>query len=578
MQLPGYAFFSSALVLAGLAACSPDQPPHQAPAVVRPPVEAPAPVRPAPPPVASPPAHPGAAVGRRGASAPHAPARWVRRPAQPVQSTASRAVARREEPDLELGGEDTLAAGLVPAAPVNYSDLPTFCAQSAPPEQAFVVRPGRDTVLLGQRGTRLVIPARAFDVPAGSGPVTLIMREFYSTADIVLAGLGTRAGLDVLETGGMLHLYAAANGQTVHLRPDKQLLVQLPTQRQLPGMSLYEGVSADVSHAPDWRLAGTGTPAGPRLNAARPTADRAALGEWVKLHPPKSPRWPYFEKDKQLLKEYARQLPNAKADQAHLRRKRTVSKEEQRLLKDLSQENHMAIRHALMIDVEVDSAGVLQKSELVLGDSVLGAKVLAFVRQLPTQRAASFISALPRGRRTMSRARGVFSVLYARSGRQLVGFNWLVMDKQLEEELARDVQRRRAVFARQFSSASTPLTLASGLYYELTAGGLGWINCDRLLDPGPRILYTVATPDPATVVSLVFKGQRSILASTRSEGGAAIFEQVPGGQAATVVALRREKGITYLATSGVSLGQPAAPALSFHPVTLEQLRTELAQL
>ncbi|QKG58679.1 hypothetical protein GKZ68_19810 [Hymenobacter sp. BRD128] len=248
------------------------------------------------------------------------------------------------------------------------------------------------------------------------------------------------------------------------------------------------------------------------------------------------------------------------------------------MLKDLSQENHTPIRRALLIDVEVDSAGVLQKSELVMGDSVLAAKVLAFVRQLPTQRAASFISALLHGKRTASRARGVFSVLYARSGRQLVGFNWLVMDKQLQEELARNAQRRRAAFAKQFNNASTPLTLASGLYYELAAGGLGWINCDRLLAPGPRIRYTVATPDPCTVVSLVFKGQRSILASSRTGGSAAIFEQVPGGQAATVVALRREKGITYLATSGVSLGQTAQPTLSFHPVTLAQLRTALAQL
>ena len=466
-----------------------------------------------------------------------------------------------------------------PASLATDSDLPAFCAQAAPQGQEFVAWPGRDTVLLGRQGTRLVIPGRAFDVPANSGPITLTVREFYSTADIVLAGLGTRAGLDVLETGGMLHLYAAANGQTVHLRPDKQLLVQLPTRQQLPGMNLYEGVSTDASHAPDWQLAGTGALAlGTNLNAANPTANRAALGEWVKLHPPKSPRWPYFEKDKQLLKEYARQLPNSKADQARLRRKRTVSKEEQRLLKDLSQENHTAIRHAIMVDVVVDSAGVLQRAELLQGDSVLGAKVLGFVRQLPTQRAASFISTLPRGKRTASLSRGVFSVLYARWGRQLVGFSWLVMDKQLQEELDKDVQRRRAVFAKQFTSASTALTIDSGLYYELAAGGLGWINCDRLLDPGPRILYTVATPDPTTVVSLVFKGQRSILASSRTEGSSAIFEQVPDGQTATVVALRREKGITYLATSGVSLSPTAAPALSFHPVTLEQLRTELAQL
>jgi hypothetical protein len=465
----------------------------------------------------------------------------------------------------------------MPAVAPADSDLPAFCAQAAPQGQVFRVRPGRDTVLLGQQGTRLVIPGRAFDVPPGSGAVTLTMREFYTTADIVLTGLGTRAGADVLETGGMLHLYAAANGQTVHLRAGMQLLVQLPTRQLLPGMRLYEGISADASHAPNWQLPGTGALVG-SLNGANPTADPAALGEWVKLHPPKSPRWPYFEKDKQLLKEFARLAPSSKEDQARLRRKRTIAKEEQQQLKELSRLNHTAIRHAILIDVLVDSAGVLQKSELVQGDSVLGAKMLSFVRQLPTQRAASFISTLPHGGRTASQARGTFSVLYARSGKQLVGFNWLLMDKQLQEELAKDVQRRRAVFARQFNSASTPLTLESGLYYELAAGGLGWINCDRLLEPGPRIEFAVQAPGPATVVSLVFKGQRSILASSRTDGSTAVFEQVPSGQAATIVALRRENGVTYLATSSVSLGQAAQPALQFRPVSLAELRTELAQL
>jgi len=137
----------------------------------------------------------------------------------------------------------------------------------------------------------------------------------------------------------------------------------------------------------------------------------------------------------------------------------------------------------------------------------------------------------------------------------------------------------RAEFARQFKSKkSAPLTLDGGLYYELVAGGLGWINCDRLLDPGPRIEFAVQAPTPATVVSLVFKGQRSILASSRTEGSSAVFEQVPSGQAATIVALRREKGITYLATTAVSLGQAAPLDLQFRPVTLEQLRTELASL
>jgi hypothetical protein len=463
----------------------------------------------------------------------------------------------------------TLAAS---APDSTDNNLQAFCAQAAPTVQVFRVRVGRDTVLVGQQGTRLVVPAHAFDVPASSGPVELRLREFYSIPDIVLAGLGTRAGLDLLETGGMLHLYAAADGKAVDLRSDKQILVQLPTKQQQPGMQLFEGVSNDASHAPDWQL-----PA-----SSNPTSSRANLGKWVALHPPKSPRWPRLDmNEKAFLKEFERLMPDSKTDQARLRRKRTVPKEERLLLKELSAANRTAIRHAILFDVVADSTGKLLPPQRVAGDSLLGEQALAALKQLPPLHAASFMSTLPHGRRTVSPARGVFSVLYARSGRRLVGFSWQLMDKQLTEELAKEAQRRRAEFARQFSSKgkdSAPLTLDGGLYYELVAGGLGWINCDRLLDPGPRIEYAVQAPGPATVVSLVFKGQRSILASSRTEGNAAVFEQVPSGQAATIVALRREKGITYLATTGVSLGQATPPDLQFRPVTLEELRTQLATL
>ena len=581
MKAAFYTPLSYVFLGAGLAACSSDPPTQAGHPQASPPaatVAPPAVV--AAPPLATPasPARQAPALRLAPAPVPH-PTRWVRRPAQPTARATPQATPATSAPPAAALPADyppSLAEeGL--ASRATDSDLPAFCAQGAPQGQVFWVRAGHDTVLVAQQGTRLVIPGRAFDVPPGSGPVTLTVREFYSTPDIVLAGLGTRAGTELLETGGMLHLSAAANGQTVHLRPGMQVLVQLPTRQQLPGMRLYEGVSIDATHAPDWQLAGTNAPAASGLNPANPTADRAALGEWTKLHPPKSPRWPSTDKDKALLKEFARQAPNSKADQAYLRRKRTIGKDEQLLLKELSRENHTAIRHAILVDVVVDSAGVLREARQVAGDSVLGVKALAFVRQLTLLRPASFISTLPHGHRITSQARGVFSVLYARSGRQLVGFSWLLMDKQLREEVAKDAQRQRAAFAQQFNSSSKPLTLESGLYYELAAGGLGWINCDRLLDPGPRILYTVSTPDSSTVVSLVFKGQRSILASSRTEGSAAVFEQVPSGQAATVVALRRQAGVTYLATTSVSLGQ-AAPELQFHPVTLAELRTELAQL
>jgi hypothetical protein len=449
------------------------------------------------------------------------------------------------------------------------SDLPTFCAQNAPQGQEFVVRPGRDTVLLGQQGTRLVIPKRAFDVPASSGAITLTVHEFYSTADIVLAGLSTRAGLDVLETGGMLHLNATANGQTVRLRPGKRLLVQLPTRQPLPGMNLYKGVSADSGHAPDWRLAGSGM-----VRAVPVAALRKDAGTTVGKQ---GDRWPSLPKGNGTLQPLLDQLvPLTAPDLAQIAQLKPADKNERRWWKTIGRNKRLSIKYIQHIALLADSTGTIQEALVQQGDSTLGKALSEAVKRLPQLRPASYLAWAAPHRRRCTAARGILQVLYTKDGQRLAHIDWQWLAKP--DWPAEGYMQSRAVFAQQFTSASAPLTLDIGLYYELAAGGLGWINCDRLLDPGPRILYTVATPDPTTVVSLVFKGQRSILASSRTEGSAAIFEQVPSGQAAMVVALRREKGVTYLATSSVSLNQTAQPVLSFHPVTLAQLRTELAQL
>ncbi|WP_380267017.1 hypothetical protein [Hymenobacter caeli] len=469
-------------------------------------------------------------------------------------------------PAAPLAGPDPAQrAQAAQPADAADDDLPAFCARAAPRLQVFEVRPGRDTVLVAEQGTRLVVPGRAFDVPAGSGPVRRELREFYSTPDILLAGLSTATGAELLETGGMLHLQATAAGQPVALRPGARVLLQLPAAQRRPGMQLYQGVAAS-GHGLDWQLP-AGTP------AARST------GRWVALPPPKGARWPRFDNgDATLLKEFERLVPPSATDLARLKRRRALSKFERQQLKGLSKENHVTVTHAILISLAVDSTGTVREPRLVQGDSVLGAKIMAAATQLPRQRPASFKSILlPHGRRTTSPAQGVLVVLYARGGKRLVGITWLEMEKHTQELLVQEARRARAEFAKQFAGAA-PLTLAGGLGYELVAGGLGWINCDRLLAPGPRVQFAVQAPGPATVVSLVFQGQRSILASTRTEGNTAVFEQVPDGAAATIVALRRENGVTYLATRGVSLGQPAPPSLQFHPVTLEELRTELARL
>lgn len=153
----------TAAVLAGtLAACSADQPTQTAaippPSAVAPPTPAPSPAvvpptapRPAEEPVAK------AGTGKRTAELASKPTRWVSRAARSMVKAAEVPV----EPEFACGGLQPDPAWVAARDSAAAIDLPTFCAQAASGVQVYQVRPGRDTVLLGQQGTRLVVPARA---------------------------------------------------------------------------------------------------------------------------------------------------------------------------------------------------------------------------------------------------------------------------------------------------------------------------------------------------------------------------------------------------------------------------------
>jgi hypothetical protein len=457
-------------------------------------------------------------------------------------------------------------------------DVPGYFAPITAPAQVFWVRAGRDTVLLGQQGTLVAVPAAAWDVPAGSPAVRLELREFYATPDIILAGLSTRSGARLLETGGMIKLDASQNGQPVALRAGQRLRLRMPTQRKLDGMQLFQGVGADGQHGVDWQL-----PAAARQQAATREVQIEQKSAEFDLN--KGGRWPQLPGgNKFLLKFFDQKIPGNAATVARLRRRRPENEEEKQLLKLYSKANHKKIVSLVRVRLTVDSAGVMQAQPLPYGDAEVGAAVLAATAKLPQWRAARFRRLAKPHRLEKANAVGVLSVVYTSAGKRLIGVQWDEtathlprLDRYFAALEAQARQQGQQEFAAQFASAG-PLTLNQNLYYELEADGLGWINCDRFLQEGPRVEFAVQTAQPNTVVTLVFREQRSILASTRQEPAAAVFAEVPAGAPATVVALRRENGITFLATAPVTVGQAAPPSLNFRPVSLEELRATLAKL
>lgn len=505
---------------------------------------------------------------------------WRAISAKQLNGIAQVADARRNS-TLE-DGSPTPLVGAVPssASSVTTDNLQEYFASVLAPAQVFLVRSNRDTLLIGQQGTVVAVPANAWQMPAGSGVVRLELREFYSTPDIVLAGLSTRSGANLLETGGMVYLGATTDSQPITLKEGQRLLLRMPTTRKLDDMQFFQGVGAQPQHGPDWQL--------PPASAAKKAALAKLEEERAKgFDMDKDGHWPQLPgSENALIKFFAARVPLSKATLARLRRARpSIDSDEKLMLKAYSKANHKKIVRAIRVEIRVDSTGTLLPPTLLPnGDEEQGAAVLAAARQLTKWRPARFRRLTTPHRMEKTNAVGVLNVLFTSSGKRLIGIEWDEVNTQvprIERYLvALEAQARRegrGQFAAQFASAG-PMVLDDKLYYELEAGGLGWMNCDRFVEPGPRIEFAVQTTQPNTVVALVFQNQRSILASSRTEPAAAIFAEVPAGVAATVVAIRREQGITYLATAAATLKPDSQPNLDFKPVSLDELRTALAKL
>ncbi len=101
----------------------------------------------------------------------------------------------------------------------------------------FEINVNRDTVLHAGKGAIINIPKGAISTN-GDERVRLEVKEAYSIADMLLAGLTTKAGKDMLSSGGMFYINPAAGSSAKIVKP---LAVSIPTAKQIEGMQLYKG-------------------------------------------------------------------------------------------------------------------------------------------------------------------------------------------------------------------------------------------------------------------------------------------------------------------------------------------------
>ena len=107
------------------------------------------------------------------------------------------------------------------------------------PSQYFLIDPKRDTLILGNEGTKLHFPAGCLQTKA---KVMVELKEHYSMADYLKSGLATTSNGKMIESGGVIYLNAVENNASkkqVKINPDKGVGAEFTLDKKKPGMQIF---------------------------------------------------------------------------------------------------------------------------------------------------------------------------------------------------------------------------------------------------------------------------------------------------------------------------------------------------
>lgn len=116
--------------------------------------------------------------------------------------------------------------------------------------QVYQINPLRDTMLVGEKGTKVRIYANSFTTEKGepvSGNLTVELKEAFTTTDIVLGNLTTTCKEGFLQSGGMVYINAKSGDKQLKLSENKEIGFFVPTDSVDENMKIYEGQKTDSS-------------------------------------------------------------------------------------------------------------------------------------------------------------------------------------------------------------------------------------------------------------------------------------------------------------------------------------------
>lgn len=439
----------------------------------------------------------------------------------------------------------------------------------------------RPSQVYGDKGTVLYFPADAFQYKSGkpyAGPVRIELEECYDVSDILAAKLSTTSDGKMLETAGMVSIKAFNGSRELELRDDSRFNIYFPKNgSEKDDFQLFYG-EWKSEELINWKLAGNDSPieedevftydADKEGYATRTEyVEDPATGEKIM----KSSVLTISETSTAPATNQLQEGDNCflQIAESYLRRGTRISEMDYfnwKLMNGQTLNQWFVSNYNPDVDMLNDFCENGLRSQItfhVKEDGNFSDYYISKTSITEYDRAiASFLKTMP-----------------------ALDLDQLMPEFTYDHACILTFSTARGSspdgFVQQFKAKhkgdpDKPLTNvdASTLdFFVFSSSELGWINCDRFVEPDERVDYVVETTSPDCSMSLVFTDINSVLKGV-PDGDKVVFYDVPKGRSVKVVGIRSNNNNAEMGVVVSNTAKKSVKLNDFKPVGINALQAE----
>jgi hypothetical protein len=137
----------------------------------------------------------------------------------------------------------------------EYPSLSDLYAQLECKQQSFEIDPSKDTIIICEQGTQILISANSFQAASRKKSIIIEVTEVLKTSDMLTQNLTTTSKGEILESGGMIKITARQANKKLRLRRNRNLQIMIPTETPIENPQVFRGRMHE-NDSVDWRANG----------------------------------------------------------------------------------------------------------------------------------------------------------------------------------------------------------------------------------------------------------------------------------------------------------------------------------